>query len=96
MDRAALEVAAGLDPDDAERLWREAQDEVLAELKGEVRDRWRISGSGAVVRGRGRGQRVGQGQWSGAGAEFRGWAGAVVGGAISHTPNRNRHAYSFH
>jgi hypothetical protein len=37
LDLATVEAAAGLRPEEAERLRREAQDEVLAELKGEVR-----------------------------------------------------------
>ncbi|GLI70990.1 hypothetical protein VaNZ11_016097 [Volvox africanus] len=36
LDLSEVAAAAGLSPEEADRLWREAQDEVLAELKGEI------------------------------------------------------------
>ncbi|GIL65747.1 hypothetical protein Vafri_19450 [Volvox africanus] len=36
LDLSEVAAAAGLSPEEADRVWREAQDEVLAELKGEA------------------------------------------------------------
>ncbi|GIM04660.1 hypothetical protein Vretimale_9272 [Volvox reticuliferus] len=53
LDLSEVAAAAGLSPEEADQLWREAQDEVLAELKGEVIQRQasdRVSEEGSPTR----------------------------------------------